>query len=185
MRLFIAVNISGGNREKILEIQSGLKKPGADIKWVGKENLHLTLKFLGETEENATLILKEKINSALVGIVPFQITFSNCGFFPSEISPRVLWIGIDNGSNYLRDIAGKIDTALEKIGFSKENRSFSAHLTIGRFRSGRGSDKLIKMAKKTIFEKISETVDSIFLMKSTLTPAGPMYEVVEEFHLTH
>jgi len=185
MRLFIAINISEENREKIFRIQSGLKKSSADIKWVRKENLHFTLKFLGETEESVLTVLKEKINSAIADIKPFDISFSNCGFFPSEISPRIFWIGIDNGSNYLCDIAGKIDMALEKIGFPKETRPFSAHLTIGRFRSGKDTDKLIKMAKKTIFENISETVNSIFIMKSTLTPAGPVYEIVEEFRLAH
>jgi len=183
MRLFIAVNISENNHKKIAGIRTILKKAGADIKWVTDENIHITLKFLGDTGEEKLAGIKAKIETAIAGTKQFEICLDCCGFFPSEISPRIFFIGIKNGSKNLSGIAGKLDAELSEIGFSKETRPFAAHITIGRFRSGKGSEKLAKEAVKFPGETIRETVEKISLIKSTLTPAGPVYETVEEFCL--
>ncbi|OGS47066.1 MAG: 2'-5' RNA ligase [Elusimicrobia bacterium RIFOXYD2_FULL_34_15] len=183
MRLFVAVNISEDSKEKIFNIQTEFKRSSADVKWVEKENLHLTLKFLGEVAEDKLDSVKERIKQSFSGIKRFEICFEYTGAFPTEKFPKVLWIGISKGTVELKDISQKLENSLEELGFEKEKREFSAHLTIGRFRSNFGKEKLFDRIKKKQIEKITENIKSVFLMKSTLTPKGPIYNVIEEFQL--
>lgn len=179
MRLFIAVNISEENKNRIARIQSKLKDNIAGVKWVEKENLHLTLKFLGEVAGGRLAEIKEKIAEAGSLIKRFEIDFCNLGIFPNENFPRILWAGIEKGQPELEVLARKIEDLLQEIGFEKEKRPFSAHLTIGRFKNHRPCS----LHGKNKEEKFSQTVEKIFLIKSTLTPKGPVYEVVEKFQL--
>ncbi|MDO8735268.1 MAG: RNA 2',3'-cyclic phosphodiesterase [Elusimicrobiota bacterium] len=205
MRLFIAVNIKAETKNKIVRIQSALKKNCDGVKWTLPENLHLTLKFLGEVDDSRKDLISEKLRQAVIGIKKFEIDFEKIGVYPFETAPRVLWSGVGEGKIELENLAQKIESLLTEIanlGFEKEKRSFSAHLTLGRFKSptcsprihsGVSPDKRIGVnsANKKLFDimknitigKISDAVESVYLMKSTLTPLGPIYEVVEKFQL--
>ena len=191
MRLFIAVNISEENRSKIAQIQSELKKNIADVhpvrydklsngvKWIEKENLHLTLKFLGEVADEQLVSIKEKIKEVSSSIKGFEIDFCSLGVFPSETFYKILWVGIEKGQAELKNLAQRLEDLLQGIGFKKEKRPFSAHLTIGRFRK----PKPCKLQGTNTEEKFSEAVEKVSLVKSTLTPKGPIYEIIEEFKL--
>jgi RNA 2',3'-cyclic 3'-phosphodiesterase len=183
MRLFVAVNISKENKNKISKIQSVLKKSGADAKWVEENNLHLTLKFLGEVEENKVNHIIEKLKQVVLDVKKFEVDFESVGVFPTEMSPRVLWIGTGKGAEELKNLTEKTETLFEEIGFEKEKRKFSPHLTVGRFRSSKGKEKLLDIIKSLTFEKITEEVKSVFLIKSVLTPKGSIYSIVEKFCL--
>ncbi|MBN1383777.1 MAG: RNA 2',3'-cyclic phosphodiesterase [Elusimicrobia bacterium] len=180
MRLFIAVNINDENKNKIVQIQTGLKNDITDIKWVEKENLHLTLKFLGEVADGRLDALKKRIKETGSLTKDFEIDFCNLGVFPKETFSRILWIGIDKGQDGLKSLAQKLEDSLEAAGFKKEKRPFSAHLTIGRFKKPKPC-KISGLPYKE--EKFSETVEKISLVKSTLTSKGPIYEVIEGFKL--
>ena len=186
MRLFIAIELPQEIREELARIQSHLKYSAADVKWVEKENIHLTLKFLGEVQEEKI----EKIRSVLDGIAggarPFKLSLKDIGAFPKIEYPRVIWVGLDKGTAESEGLAAKLDEELSKIGFEKEARPFSVHLTIGRVRSSKNKDAL----KKTIASyslqpapPAPQEVNSIILFKSTLTQKGPIYSKLHESRL--
>jgi len=183
MRCFIAIILDDLVRRAIDSAMVGLRSGKWDVKWVRAENLHITLKFLGEI----TADLAEKVTEVLSGITKnfasFDLGFRSIGMFPHEKSPRVVWIGIDHPEECTR-LQLIIEENLLTVGFNKDNRPFSPHLTIGRVRSMRSKDSLVGAMvaiKERDFGNIS--VDSIYLMKSELKPAGAQYSVITEFPL--
>lgn len=184
MRIFIAIELSESIRNALAQIQSHLKYAGADVKWVEKDNIHLTLKFLGEVTEEKI----EKIKSALDQIAsktkPFEISLKDIGAFPKIDYPRVIWVGLDKSANESKILAENIDEALSKIGFQKESRPFAAHLTIGRVRSPKNKDalkeKILSAANSQLPITNSQLISSIILFQSTLTPKGSIYTKLHE-----
>ncbi len=183
MRLFIAIELSEPIRDILSQIQSHLKYSGADVKWVEKDNIHLTLKFLGETTEKKA----EEVRSALdiIGSQTrsFEISLKDIGSFPKIDYPRVIWVGLDKGVLESTVLATKIDEALSKMGFQKETRPFAAHLTIGRVRSPKNKEALkekILSSDSQLTTHNSQLVSSVILFRSTLTPKGPIYTKLHE-----
>ena len=173
MRLFIAIDIPEEIKEKISNFQKQIKMKG--IKLVEKENLHITVKFLGEVDEN---LLNDILNLDL-SIEPVKIKLNQLNVFPNMNYIRVIWIGA-YGENLIK-IFEDVDKKLSNLGFKKE-REYVPHLTIGRV-------KFIEN-KKQLKDKIEKFKDVDFgefeakklkLYKSTLTPNGPIYEVIKEW----
>ena len=184
MRTFIAVGISSEVREKIAKIQVELKEGDPDVKWVEPKNLHSTLKFLGEVSEDKLSGVIEKTRLAVSGISHFQVHISGLGSFPNLRSPRVVWVGINEGKAELKDLSERIEEKLSYLGFAKEKREFSAHLTIGRVRSLRGKGKLVKKIEDWQRCDVGEfSVDKVLIMESQLSPKGPTYRIIEEINL--
>ncbi len=177
-RGFIAIEIPAA--PKILEFENEIKKSGADVKLVEPHNIHITLKFLGDTEEKQIDEIHKSIQNAVQHSTPFPITLKGTGVFPNENYLKVVWIGIiDNG--IISGIARCIDEQLCNLGFQREKRGFSPHLTIGRVKTARNKHQLlqtIQSFRETEFS--SENVRSILLKKSDLTPNGPVYTTVRE-----
>lgn len=183
MRAFIAIGLPQGIKDSLAGIQDELRSSGADVKWIRPENIHLTLKFLGDIDE----IKKDKISNILERITAkrsdFRIRISSLGAFPKITSPRVIWVGIDEGDKESKDIAAELEEEAAKIGIPKEERDFSSHITIGRKRSPSNLDKLINCLKEKtgLGEKdMGFYAGKITLFKSTLTPKGPIYEALKE-----
>ena len=180
MRTFIAIELDKEIKEVLSKIQTELKNAEADVKWVYPENIHLTLKFLGEVKEEKI----QKIIHCLKEITnvknPFQIEIKDIGAFPNINSPRVIWAGIWEGKERLLQLAALIEDALVKLKFPKEERKFSAHITIGRTRSPKNKDTLSQKMNQFKFNPFSQTVKSVVLFKSALTPKGPIYEKISE-----
>jgi len=186
MRLLVSVDIKAETKNKIAAIQSVLKKNCSGVKWTLPDNLHLTLKFLGEVDDGRKDLITEKLKQAVAGVNKFKIDFEKIGVFPNETAPRVLWLDVGEGKMELGNLAQKIDSLLMATcapGFEKEKRPFAAHFTLGRFKSPLNNEKLFDIIKKMTIEKISDAVESVYLIKSTLTPRGPIYEVIEKFQL--
>ena len=175
MRLFIAVDLDNNLKEKIYNIVEKLKTTDCNIKWVEKENLHLTLKFIGETPEEKIETIKKSIQKAIDGIKKFKLSISGFGFFPNMKFPRVLWLGVKEGENQLKTIA-------ERLNPSEKN--FSCHLTIGRFKSTKNLEKLTDLLEKLQLDFVGETeVSQVVLFRSELTKSGPIYTPLEKFNL--
>jgi 2'-5' RNA ligase len=184
VRLFVAAPIQPEiciNLDRTINV---FKKTGADIKWVKPESIHITLKFLGETDE-------EKINNISDVLSDFEkqkgklITeVKGIGFFPDSRRPRIIWAGLEEKPVYLAELASIMDAALSKLSFEKEKRAFSPHITIGRFRSNRSFNYLIKETDKMktasfgIFE-----INEFNLYSSTLKPSGAEYKILRSFKL--
>ena len=185
MRLFIAIKLPNQIKDQIIAFQDTMR--GMDgIKWVGYENLHLTLKFLGTVNEEQIEEVIYKISSAIYGIKPFHISLSTFGGFPDLRRPRVLWIGIKEGRPILVKIMNGLGKELSVMGFEAERRDPVPHLTIGRARKVQPIKlKIPKQAacKEQDFESPTFLVDTVYLIKSDLTTQGPIYTDIKELKL--
>ncbi|MEK6563835.1 MAG: RNA 2',3'-cyclic phosphodiesterase [Candidatus Omnitrophota bacterium] len=186
MRIFIAIKLENEIKDKLSQIQEELKSAQADVRWVKPENIHLTLKFLGETPVEETKIpeiircLKELGGQ----IKPFTARISGMGAFPSLKSARVIWVGVKEDTTELTKLAGMIEDSLVKLGFPEEKRKFSAHLTLGRLRSNKNKDKLGQKLEKFKIPGLSVRINSIALFESVLHPTGAAYQKLSEISLS-
>lgn len=187
IRTFIAIRLPEETKDFLGKLQDILKISDADVKWVKKENIHLTLKFLGEIEKKKIDEIIKIIDNLSNSISVFQLEVSEIGAFPKKEYPRVIWAGLVSGDKEMRQIAKELDNAICKIGLPKESRSFSSHITLGRVRSSLNKKQLIEQLNylEGNFPKPKPKckVDKITLLKSTLTPSGPIYEVLHERNL--
>jgi 2'-5' RNA ligase len=187
LRLFIAVNISMELKGQISGILSKCKNIEPSIKWVNQKDIHITLKFLGETPEeklkNIELALKDICSLHSV----FTLNMKRVGVFPNVKRPRIIWLGIDKGSKCLTDINKDLEEILFKAGFPKENKEFKSHITLGRvkdFSNVKDMDNVLKsISQEELNSLIEQKIDKISLMKSTLYSTGPVYEVLSEYSL--
>lgn len=187
MRTFIAIELPQNFRNYLADIQNLLKATGADVKWVPLENIHLTLKFLGEIDDKKLDKVTEILDSVASGENQFFIRLDSLGAFPNTNFPRVIWSGIDKGDKETRKIANAIEERIATIGIPKEDRPFSSHITIGRVRSGLSRIKLTQLLNelqdKPGKENLEFAAGKITLFKSQLTPKGPIYEILKEASL--
>lgn len=176
IRSFIAVELNEAIHKELTILENNLKSSQADVKWVEPTSIHLTLKFLGNINEEQLNQIKLILDNIISPEKSFNIRLSGMGAFPKIGFPRVVWVGIKDGNEELSKIVDMLEAQLHRIGFPKENRPFSPHLTLGRLRSTKGKDKLIELLKNSSFESaIYETIDHITLFKSTLTSKGSIY----------
>ncbi|MFH1381124.1 MAG: RNA 2',3'-cyclic phosphodiesterase [Candidatus Omnitrophota bacterium] len=175
MRTFIAIDISDEVKKELSRLLGELKTVGADIKWVQPENIHLTLKFLGDTEDNRIEQIKKVLNEISKGLDSFKLSLFKLGCFPSIDYPRVIWVGIDKGCSQAEQISADIEEKLEVLGFLKETRPFTSHLTLGRVKSGKNKKELKE--KILSLEPLSKScaAKGITLFQSELTTRGPIY----------
>ncbi len=182
IRSFIAIEISSSVREKIAYLQDDLKKYEERISWTKPDNLHLTLKFLGDVEESQIQLVGESLTTATKGFRPFSFFVKELGAFPNLRRPRVLWLGIENPTGELSKIYSEIEQQLNELGFSKGKKRFNPHLTIGRVKSA-VSDEFIEGFKSAGFEAQEIEIEQIILMRSELHPKGAIYTPLEKVRL--
>ena len=133
IRTFICIEIPESLKDRINKLQDALRKIEAQISWTKPSNIHLTLKFLGGVEASRIGQIRKALERAANGISPFEVEIGGTGCFPSPRSPRVLWVGVSNIPEPLRQLYSKIEDELSRQGFERETRKFSPHLTkIGR-----------------------------------------------------
>jgi 2'-5' RNA ligase len=187
MRTFIAIELPGEIKDFLSQLQARLKTSAADVKWVEPENIHLTLKFLGEIDDKKLNAILQIIEGLGKGRDAFSLRLSSLGAFPKINSPRVIWVGVDKGDREAKEIARGLEESIAKIGIPKENRAFSSHITIGRMRSPLNREKLVqellKLTENFGRENLEFPVTKITLFKSTLAPSGPIYEILKEANL--
>ena len=180
MRTFIAVEIPNEIQERIGAYISEISNIMDEVKWVAPHNLHFTIKFLGEISNSDFMNVKECVEEVASEIRSFTMGISGIGFFPSQQQPKVIWLGADGGENSLLDLYQDMERRLEEIGFDREAKTFSPHLTIGRVK------KFKRMEVPVLFKDFDPAtfeVGSIAIIKSTLAPDGPIYEKIFETEL--
>jgi RNA 2',3'-cyclic 3'-phosphodiesterase len=180
VRLFVAIEIPIEIRSALAAFIKELRVAAPAEKWVRPENLHVTLKFLGETEP-AKL---GQVKSALQAVrSPQAVTldFRGLGFFPNEKRPRVFWAGMESSEN-LRALAQDIDRSLHAIGFSLEERPFAPHLTLARMHSSAMPPGLSTVVKQNLSRSFgSITAREFHLIESKLKPSGAEYTTIQSF----
>lgn len=183
IRCFIAVNIPDEIKKSVSAMTAELRSSGADVKWPAIENLHITLKFLGNTDDSAIPKIKGALDDLAKRHESFNAGLKGAGAFPNIKHPRVVWIGVMDGEK-LSALAGDVESSMAVLGYAPETRGFSPHLTIGRTRSMRGIaalQKEINAIKDAAFGEFR--VDRIALMKSELSPSGAKYTKLHKIGL--
>jgi 2'-5' RNA ligase len=183
MRIFLAVFPSPEVRDAAFDVVQRLRRPGDGVAWVKRENLHYTLRFLGELDEDGVTRATQAAREAAAAQASFAARLGEVGAFPSARRARVLWLGLSLGAEALVALAGRLEQALVARGFEPGlepgGRPFSAHLTIGRLREG-GADWSAALADVAAAPAPAFTVDRLSVVQSTLARGGSIYQVRAE-----
>lgn len=177
-RGFIAIDVD--TFPKIIEFENDIKSCGANVKLVEPKNIHITLRFLGDTEESLTKEIEMILKDTVKDVVPFNIQLKSAGVFPNSNYIKVIWIGIKQGQ-LLGTISHTLNKQISTLGFHKEERKFSPHLTIARVKTAKNKERLLQIIEKyTDVEFGVIRVNTIKLKKSVLTSQGPIYTTLKE-----
>jgi len=176
MRLFIAIEIPEDVKEYISELQKQIDTANNKISLVNKDNIHLTLKFLGEVQTNDIETIKESLNK--VKVKSFSVNLNDIGVFPNENYIRVIWVGLKPEETIL-ELQKNIDGSLKNL-FKKE-KDFKTHLTLARVKFINNKEDFIGQLKNIKVENKRIDISNFKLVKSTLTPEGPVYEDLDVF----
>lgn len=185
LRVFVAVKVDNPLvLSRVSQLQQDLEKAGIRAKFVEPENLHITLRFVGEIPQAGVELLRRRLFE--VRYEPFTMVVKGVGGFPTISSPRVLWLGVEEGAPRLEELARMVNGVVNslKLGKEESEERFAPHLTIARLKG-----PLTPTARK-ILGGLSDAVlgeqhvDCFYLFKSTLTPRGPVYSVIEKYALT-
>jgi len=176
IRTFIAIEIPENIISQFHELQESIKVYGFKIRWVRSENIHLTLKFLGDVEAVKIGEIAGSISETVEGYTPLSLKAKGIGVFPSIKRPRVLWVGLTGQLESLVRLQKTLDENLKVLGFPGENRPFKGHLTLGRIKDKIDVKKFADalMAFRN-FESETFTAGQIVLYKSELKPSGAFY----------
>ena len=200
MRTFVAIDLPENILKKIQELLERLKPASKNVRWSRPESIHITLKFIGEIPVEKVEEVKAQLES-VQRRAPLKLRVRGAGFFPNERAPRVIWLGIEAGSEFsegsessessagsesseLAELAREIEDRLGGLGIPKENRRFSAHLTLGRLRA---DDKLLAvreiLRRQEPLELGAFTAEEFVLYESQLSPGGSIYRKLARFPL--
>jgi RNA 2',3'-cyclic 3'-phosphodiesterase len=181
IRSFIAFDINNDViLTKLAAVQKLLVETGADLKMVAPQNIHITIRFLG----NVSPGMVEKVFDAMkkVEFKPFAVQLCGLGVFPSLNYPRVVWAGMTVGAEQLKSVASQLEPHIQALGFPKDAYGFSPHLTIARVRSGKNKQLLAEfVAKKASYDFGTVNADCLRLKRSMLSPKGPTYSTLKEY----
>ncbi len=180
LRTFVAVEITQPIRRRAGELIAALAGASADVKWVEPHNLHLTLKFLGDVPQQEIARVCQATARGAAEVESFELDVRGAGAFPQAARPRTVWLGAGEGAEQMVVLHDRVETALAKLGYREEHRRFQPHLTIGRVRgAGSGIAELGRLLQQQAdFAAGRMTVSKVTLFASTLTPDGPIYELL-------
>ncbi len=180
MRVFIAVDVDQPEMVQSLRaLEEELSSLRVPMKLVEPENLHITIRFIGEVSDFIVGEIRSKVLPSL-RFKPFKLRLAGLGAFPSPSNARVIWVGITEGFEELKAIREQVDKGLKDLGLRLEEEEFVPHITLARLKE-RGSPAVLKFLMERSNYEIGEmTVTSVRLKKSTLTPRGPIYETLAE-----
>jgi RNA 2',3'-cyclic 3'-phosphodiesterase len=183
MRIFIGIELAEETREKIVKGLKPFKKIHTSIRWTEPKNIHLTIKFIGEVDDQLAAQIAAALTMAKIPVAPFTLRFSGFGKFPAGDDLHIFWAGVEDNPHLLA-LFNAIESALFPLGLARETRPFHPHLTLGRNKA--------RYNFRTLFELLSEKSDlylaecpvtAFQLFSSDLTPAGPVYTLLKEIHL--
>ena len=179
-RSFIAFEINNSSvLQKFTEVQDLLVKTGADLKLVAPENIHITIRFLGDVSVAKIDSIHESMKKT--DFTAFDCQIHSLGAFPHLGYPRVVWAGISKGADELTKVTDQLETELRQLGFRADPKGFSPHLTLARVKTGRNKAELTRRIQEMAdYEFGSVKADCLRLKKSVLTPKGPIYSTLRE-----
>lgn len=181
IRSFLAFDMENDTVLNRLSLsQNLLVQTGADLKLVDPKNIHITVRFLGDITPGMVEQVFEEMKK--IQFTPFTARINGLGVFPDLNYPRVVWAGITEGADQLKNVFSQLEPRLRSLGFTPDSKGFSPHLTIARVRSGRNKTQLADfVAKNSKYDFGTIKANCLRLKKSDLTPRGPIYTTLKEF----
>jgi len=189
LRLFLAIDIPPHARETVVSIQNRFKTLDLNASWVRPGNIHLTLKFLGDTPSERVVDIRKIVSEVVKPSPVFKVALDGAGVFPNYKNPRVLWINLKDPYNRLKILKEKIDAKMGQFGVLSGKKKFNPHLTLARMKHRKGKVRESFEQLKQKIESIPPIdikffkVGSVKLIQSDLTPEGPIYTALGEFPL--
>lgn len=183
MRLFVAIEFSHQVKSALKKVQDALRPRCDGVRWIPVEQVHVTVKFLGEVPDSKVVDVADAMKRAVADVSPFTVEVSDCGCFPPRGRVRIVWAGMSERSGELAGCAEAVESEMEKLGFPRERRRFSPHVTIGRVREDRSDGRNRSAVEAHSFDPVEQDVSSITLMSSVLSPQGPTYTPVSTVNL--
>jgi RNA 2',3'-cyclic 3'-phosphodiesterase len=181
-RLFLALPLPATAQAELRSLAHALKRVAPGVRWVRPEQLHVTLRFLGDVEEAQCNELIKSMNR-VTDTAPFTFNLTGVGAFPNRRQPRVVWTGVGEGKEQVTALAALVENAVKASGLPGEDRSFAPHITLGRVRDSADFTAFWQAAEELKFVGQPVHAMEVRLVWSTLTPAGPVYRDVESFPL--
>ena len=184
IRSFIAIELPESVKSLLDNLQQELKALRLKARWVRPQNIHLTLKFLGNIDPAGIEDIGAAMADAVGSCAPFTLIVGGIGFFPGIKRPRVIWVGLGGAQAELLDLQRRLEDRLATVGFPKEKRSFNAHLTLGRIRPA-VDPKILGRAIQDYSDlgNLKFCADRIILFKSDLKPSGAVYSHLKQAEL--
>jgi len=180
MRTFFCLELSEPVKKEVRATADFIDSP-AYVKWVSRNNLHITLKFLGDVKGKEVPGIKQKAKESASPVDPFEVTIDKLSGFPNPGFPKVIWLGSSSPPGEIFRLHDNLDSGLEKLGFEKEKRDYVPHITLGRTKD-EDETKIEQLGDKVkgleLDTNWSVPVDKLTLMESTLKPEGPEYDPV-------
>ena len=184
-RCFVALPIQPPASAQITQLQRQMSSRLDAIRWVALDTIHITLKFVGDIPNLDLPKVCDAVSAACAGLQPFGVSLSEFGVFPSMESPRVLWVGIDDGQDTLRELRQKMDEPLLDLGVPIEQRQFNPHLTLGRLLKDIDTTKLADLMQRYKDKTTTEFLaDRVVLYSSTKHRGAFIYEPIHTVHLS-
>ena len=186
LRLFLAIDIPPHARETVVSIQNRFKTLDLNASWVRPGNIHLTLKFLGNTPSERVADISKSVSEAVESFPVFKVALGEAGVFPNFKKPHVLWIDLKDPYNQLKILQGKVDAKMEQLGFTRKKKKFNPHLTLARIKPSKGKVRGVFEDLKQKVESIPSIdaeffqVSSVRLIRSELTTEGSVYTILGE-----
>lgn len=181
IRAFLALALSEEMRAEIDDRLAPLRRKRLPVRWVPPENLHVTLRFLGDVTRDLRAEVEGAVEAAVAGNEPFPAALGSPGAFPRIDRARVLWVGLSEGDAAVRALARQVDSALRPLDFAPEKR-FHPHITVGRVKAPLHRDAADRFSALEIVPHRT-MVTSVDMMRSTLTPEGAVYEIIRKIPL--
>jgi len=181
IRTFLCVPVSKEIKSKKMMLFSTVDGSKSTIKWVKNSNLHLSIKFVGQTPESSLKEIIYNVASITSNIKPFNLEISGTGCFPIQNRPRTLWMGITGNINPLKELVLEIENKLSKIGFSKDKKIFIPHITIARINYPQNITPDIDLFLKSSYDVIDLEVDRVQFFSSELYSNGAIYSLLKTF----
>lgn len=178
MRLFIAIELCERIKKSLAAVCERLRPNCPDVRWTRPAQLHLTLKFLGEVSESRLPELNQVMTRVARTVPPFEMTLDGTGVFPASGRVRIVWAGLHEPGGILQRLAGGIENGMAGLGFPREERDFSPHITLGRVKDDRSAGRIRKLAEQQEIEKLTQRVSELTLMSSKLSAGGSIYAAI-------
>ena len=183
LKTFLSIPVPDEVKSKKNMLYTTLEHSEGSINWVKNINLHLTIKYLGDTPESSVETIIEHLSKTTCTVKPFNLKIRDTGCFPIPDRPRVLWLGIGGETDPLHDLVKKIETCLEDVGYLKKETAYSPHITLARIKYPQKNTPDISPFLKSSYDPIDFPIDRVQFYSSELLQTGAVYTMLKSFPL--